>query len=68
VLRVPVTRSDEELALTLLVTRNVYVHPGHSFDFPAEGYLVLSLIAGKDQFTEGVRHILELTSQQWTIF
>jgi aspartate/methionine/tyrosine aminotransferase len=62
VLRVPATRSDEELAVTLLETRNVYVHPGHFFDFPAEGYLVLSLIAGKDQFTKGVRHILELTS------
>jgi alanine-synthesizing transaminase len=62
VLRVPATRSDEELALTLLETRDVYVHPGHFFDFPAEGYLVLSLIAQEEQFAEGVRRILELSS------
>ena len=62
VLRVPATRSDEELALALLETRDVYVHPGHFFDFPTDGYLVLSLIAAEDQFAEGVRRILELAS------
>ncbi len=62
VLRVPVTRSDEELALTLLESRDVYVHPGHFFDFPTDGYLVLSLIGPEDQFAEGMRRILELAS------
>jgi len=62
VLRVPATRSDEELALTLLESRDVYVHPGHFFDFPTDGYLVLSLITGEEQFAEGVRRILELAS------
>src|SRR6266403_3344540 len=62
VLRVPATGSDEELALTLLETREVYVHPGHFFDFPTDGYLVLSLITGEDQIAEGVRRILELAS------
>jgi aspartate/methionine/tyrosine aminotransferase len=62
VLRVPATRSDEELALTLLETRDVYVHPGHFFDFPTDGYLVVSLIAEEPQFTEGVRRTLELAS------
>jgi alanine-synthesizing transaminase len=62
VLRVPATRSDEELALTLLESSGVYVHPGHFFDFPTDGYLVLSLIAGEEQFAEGVRRILELAS------
>ncbi|MCU1241578.1 MAG: aminotransferase [Candidatus Acidoferrum typicum] len=62
VLRVPATRSDEELALTLIESRDVYVHPGHFFDFPTDGYLVLSLIAAEEQFAEGVRRILELTS------
>jgi aspartate/methionine/tyrosine aminotransferase len=60
VLRVPATRSDEELALMLLETRSVYVHPGHFFDFPTDGYLVLSLIAREDEFAQGVRRILEL--------
>jgi aspartate/methionine/tyrosine aminotransferase len=58
VLRVPATRTDEELALTLLETRDVYVHPGHFFDFPSDGYLVLSLITREDEFAEGIRRIL----------
>jgi len=62
VLRVPATGSDEELALMLLETRDVYVHPGHFFDFRADGYLVLSLIAREDEFAEGVRRILQLAS------
>jgi aspartate/methionine/tyrosine aminotransferase len=62
VLRVPATRGDEDLALTLLESRGVYVHPGHFFDFPSDGYLVLSLIARENQFAEGVRRILALTS------
>jgi aspartate/methionine/tyrosine aminotransferase len=62
VLRVPAIRSDEELALALLESRDVYVHPGHFFDFPSEGYLVLSLIAREAEFAEGVRRILEQAS------
>src|SRR6266446_1762521 len=44
VLRVPATRSDEDLAIELLATQGLYVHPGHFYDFPLEGYLVVSLI------------------------
>ena len=62
VLRVPATRSDEELTLILLESRDVYVHPGHFFDFPTDGYLILSLIAGEDEFAEGVHRIVELAS------
>jgi aspartate/methionine/tyrosine aminotransferase len=60
VLRVPVTRSDEDLAIELLEKRSVLVHPGHFYDFPAEGYLVLSLIAREEEFTEGLKRLLEL--------
>jgi alanine-synthesizing transaminase len=58
VLRVPATRSDEELAVELLSERDVYVHPGHFFDFAGEGYLVVSLIARAEDFAEGMRRIL----------
>ena len=60
VLRVPATRSDEELAIELLNKRSVYVHPGHFFDFPSEGYLVVSLIAAEQEFAEGVRLLLSM--------
>ena len=59
VLRVPATRSDEELALELLEDA-VYVHPGHFYDFPGEGYLVVSLIAPERDFSEGVEKLLGL--------
>ena len=58
VIRVPATRSDEELALELLVTRGVYVHPGHFYDFRSEGYLVVSLISPQSNFSQGLRHLL----------
>ena len=59
VLRVPVTRSDEELAIELLREKAVVVHPGHFFDFPSDGYLVLSLITPGGEFGVGVAAILE---------
>ncbi len=58
VLRVPALQADEELALALLETRDVYVHPGHFFDFGGEGYLVVSLIALEVEFARGIGEIL----------
>ena len=60
VLRVPATRSDEDLAVELLQTKQVYVHPGQFFDFPADGFLVVSLIARTQEFSEGMRRLLSL--------
>ncbi len=59
VLRVPVTRTDEELAIELLMKKHVMVHPGHFYNFAGEGYLVLSLITKSEEFGEGVRRLLE---------
>jgi hypothetical protein len=58
VLRVPATRSDEDLALDLLQQQGVLVHPGHFYDFPQDGYLVLGLITPKMDFAEGTRRLL----------
>jgi alanine-synthesizing transaminase len=60
VLRVPATRSDEDLAIDLLKTKNVYVHPGHFYDFPSDGYLIVSLITPEPEFAEGVRALLSM--------
>lgn len=59
VLRVPATQADEELALELLETRDVYVHPGHFYDFQQEGFLVVSLITPEDKFAEGSKRLME---------
>src|SRR5712664_1027299 len=58
ILRVPVNRSDEDLAIDLLANRDVYVHPGHFFDFANDGYLVLSLIGREDEFAQGLQRLL----------
>jgi aspartate/methionine/tyrosine aminotransferase len=58
VLRVPVTRSDEELAVDLVRRKGVLIHPGHFYDFPQDGYLVLSLITPIEDFAEGMRRVL----------
>lgn len=60
VLRVPATRSDEELALELLAKKDVYMHPGHFYDFPGDGYLVVSLITPKTEFSEGIAQLLSI--------
>jgi alanine-synthesizing transaminase len=57
VLRVPATRSDEDLAIDLLEKHEVYLHPGHFYDFPADGYLVVSLITPEQDFSEGMRRV-----------
>jgi len=60
VLRVPAVRSDEDVAIELLKEKNVYVHPGHFYDFPNDGHLVLSLITSEKEFAEGMRRVLSL--------
>jgi hypothetical protein len=57
VLRVPALGSDEDLAIDLVEKDAVVVESGHFFDFPSDGYLVLSLLTPEDVFTEGVRRI-----------
>jgi aspartate/methionine/tyrosine aminotransferase len=58
VLRVPVTKSDEELVIELVREKSVLVHPGHFYDFPTDGYLIVSLIAVKEEFGNGISRVL----------
>jgi len=60
ILRVPVIRSDEDLAIDLLSAHGVYVHPGHFYDFPADGYLIVSLITPDQDFKEGIKRVLSM--------
>lgn len=60
ILRVPVTQSDEGLAIALLREKGVLIHPGHFYDFPQDGFLVLSLITRIEIFHHGLRAVLEL--------
>jgi alanine-synthesizing transaminase len=60
VLRVPARGTDEDLAIRVLREANVSVHPGHFYDFPAEGHLVLSLITDPAEFREGITQMLQV--------
>ena len=60
VLRVPAIRSDEDLALELLTAKSVYVHPGHFYDFPTDGFLVVSLITPEAIFSKGITAVFNL--------
>jgi alanine-synthesizing transaminase len=64
VLKMPATITDDELALELLNTRGVYLHPGHFYDFAGDGYLVVSLIAPEETFASGIAYLLELISDK----
>jgi aspartate/methionine/tyrosine aminotransferase len=58
VLRLPATRSEEEVVVSLLEQDDVIVHPGFFFDFPQECYLVVSLLPEPGTFDEGIRRLL----------
>lgn len=60
VVRVPVTRPDEDLAIELLRSTGVYLHPGHFYDFSGDGNLVVSLIAPEAEFAQGIAALLSL--------
>jgi alanine-synthesizing transaminase len=58
VLRVPLTRSDEDLALTLLNDSGLYIHPGHFYDFATGRFLILSLLVPETKIEQGITKIL----------
>ncbi len=63
ILRVPALQSDEDLAIEILHKESVLVHPGHFYDFPSDGYLVLSLITQSAQFKTGIERVLRLLNR-----
>jgi alanine-synthesizing transaminase len=63
ILRLPAIRSDEDWALELLAEDGVLVHPGHFYDFPLEGHLVISLLPPAEIFQQGIRKLLARVSR-----
>jgi alanine-synthesizing transaminase len=63
VLRVPALRSDEELAIEIVRNTSVLVHPGHFYDFPSDGFLILSLITPPAEFRGGAERVLGLLNR-----
>jgi aspartate/methionine/tyrosine aminotransferase len=57
-LRRPALDPGETCAVRLLREARVLVHPGHFFDLPGDGYLVLSLLPRPELFQEGIGRVL----------
>ncbi len=57
-LRRPALGDDGDCALRLVEETSTLVHPGHFFDLPTDGFLVLSLLTPPDIFREGISRIL----------
>jgi len=53
VVRVPRDPGEEERVLRLLRQDGLRAHPGFFFDFPAEAFLVVSLLGPEDEFARG---------------
>ncbi|MDA1183937.1 MAG: pyridoxal phosphate-dependent aminotransferase [Acidobacteria bacterium] len=58
VVRVPATRTEEQLALDLLGAERILVHPGYFFGFPRESHLVVSLLPPPDVFESAIARML----------
>ena len=62
VIRVPATRTEEQLVLDLLRQERVLVHPGYFFDFAHEAFLVISLLPPEDAFADACARLLRFAS------
>ncbi len=60
VLRVPALESGEALAVRLVRDHGVSVHPGYFFGFRGDGWLIVSLLAPLEEFSNGIGAICSL--------
>ena len=62
VIRVPATRSEEQLILALLDCEGILVHPGYFFDFAHEAFVVVSLLVAPDVFHNAIARVLRFAT------
>ena len=58
VIRVPATRTEDQLILGLLEAEGIVVHPGYFFDFVREAFVVVSLLPPTETLREGALRLL----------
>ena len=61
-IRVPATRSEEQLVLDLLQHEGILAHPGYFFDFPREAFVVVSLLPPCDVFRDASMRLLRFAN------
>jgi alanine-synthesizing transaminase len=64
VVRVPRLWSDEGLVLEILEQTGVLLQPGYFYDFPVDGFLVLSLLPKEGDFSEGAGRLEAFLSER----
>jgi len=64
VVEIPTDIGDEALALDLLRTDGVLVHPGYFYDFSSGCYLVVSLLPPREEFDEGASRLVRRLAAQ----
>jgi alanine-synthesizing transaminase len=64
VVQVPSIVSEEALALDLLNSDGVLVHPGYFFDFPREAFVIVSLLVRPEDFTVAIDRLLRRATRQ----
>lgn len=62
VIRVPATRTEEQLILELLDREGILVHPGYFFDFAREAFVVVSLLIRPDVFHDAIPRLLRFAT------
>ena len=65
VLRIPAVQPDQKTVLELL-ERGVWVHPGYFFGMEESGWLVVSLLAAKGEFSAGAFSLGEFFERRRT--
>jgi aspartate/methionine/tyrosine aminotransferase len=58
VIRVPATRTEDQLVLGLLDAEGIVVHPGYFFDFARDAFLVVSLLPPPSILHESMARVL----------
>ena len=61
--RVPATRTEDDLVLELLESERVLVHPGYFFDFAHEAFVVVSLLVEPAPFADAFERCLRFVNQ-----
>jgi aspartate/methionine/tyrosine aminotransferase len=59
VLPLPDSNAEDRFVVSLLAEDDVLVQPGFFFDFPSEGFVVLSLLTKPETFQEGVLRLVK---------
>ncbi len=65
ILRIPALQPDEQTALALL-DRGVWLHPGYFFGMPESGWLVVSLLAQEQEFSNGLDILIDYFTKNQT--